>query len=81
MDYLYKRRFFNFGTQHTVLIITLKNDDRLSAAEQSRDTKNRQTEEQMTHWDILNEENSNLVALLNMSQCVICSPVWRFFTT
>ena len=40
---------FNFGTQRTVLIITLKNDDRLFPAEQSRGTKNRQTEEQMTH--------------------------------
>ena len=43
---------FNFGTQRTVLIIALKNDDRLFAAEQSRGTKNRQTEEQMTHWDM-----------------------------
>ena len=25
----------------------------------------------MTHWDILNKENSNMVALFNMSQCVI----------
>ena len=32
----------------------------------------------MTHGDTLNEENSDLVALFNMSQCVICSPVWRF---
>ena len=32
----------------------------------------------MTHWDMLDKENSNLVALFNMSQCVICSPVWRF---
>ena len=47
---------FNFGTQRAVLIITLKNDDRLFAAEQSRGTKNRQTEEQMTHWDMLNEK-------------------------
>lgn len=43
---------FNFGTQRTVLIIALKNDDRLFAAEQSRGTKNCQTEEQMTHWDV-----------------------------
>ena len=33
---------------------------------------------QMTHWDMLNEENPNLVALFNMSKCVICLPVWRF---
>ena len=33
----------------------------------------------MTHWNMLNKENSNLVALFNMSQCVICSPVWRIF--
>ena len=33
---------------------------------------------QMTHWDMLNKENSNLVAFINMSQCGICSPVWRF---
>ena len=30
---------------------------------------------------ILCKENSNLVALLNMSQYVICCPVWRFCTT
>ena len=48
---------FNFGTQRTVLIITLKNDDRLFAAEQSRGTKNRQTEEHWDwHWDMLNEK-------------------------
>ena len=33
--------------------------------------QNRQTGEQMTHWDMLNKENSNLVPLFNMSQCVI----------
>ena len=33
------------------------------------------------HWDMLNKENSNLVALFIMSQCVICSPVWLFCTT
>ena len=43
--------------------------------------QNRQTGEQMTHWDKLNKENSNLVALFIMSQRVICSPVWRFCTT
>ena len=40
--------------------------------------QNRQTGEQMTHGDMLNKEKSKLVALFNMSQCVICSPVWRF---
>ena len=30
--------------------------------------QNRQTGEQMTHWDMLNKENSNLEALFNMSQ-------------
>ena len=40
--------------------------------------QNRQTGEQKTHWDILNKENSNMVALFNMSQCVICSSVRRF---
>ena len=40
--------------------------------------QNRHTGEQMTHWDMLNKENSDLVAFFNMSQCVICSPVWRF---
>ena len=43
--------------------------------------QNLQTGKQMTHWDMLNKENSNLVALLNMSQCVICSPVSRFCPT
>ena len=43
--------------------------------------KNRRTGEQMTHWDMLNKENSNLVALLNLSQCVFCSPVCRFCIT
>ena len=33
--------------------------------------QNRHTGEQMTHWDMLNKENSNLVAFFNMSQCVI----------
>ena len=32
----------------------------------------------MTHWEMLNKGNSNLVALFNMTYCVICSPVWRF---
>jgi len=47
------------------------------AAEGLRGT-NRPTGEQMTHWDILNKENSHLVAFFNISQCVICLPVWRF---
>ena len=42
------------------------------AAEHSRGTKNRLTGEQVTNWD---KENSDLVALFNMSQCVICSSV------
>ena len=29
--------------------------------------QNRQTGEQATHWDMLNKENSNLVALFNIS--------------
>ena len=28
------------------------------------------TGEQITHWDMLNKEHSNLVALVKMSQCV-----------
>ena len=43
--------------------------------------QNRQTGEQMTHRAMLNKENSNLVVLFDMSQCLICSPVWRFCTT
>ena len=31
-----------------------------------------------TRTCMLNKENPNLVALFNMPQCVICSPVWRF---
>ena len=38
-----------------------------------------QTGEQMTPWDMLNKENSNMVALFNMSQCVACSPVWNLY--
>ena len=41
----------------------------------------RQTGEQMTHWEMLNKENSNLVPVFNVSRCVFCSPVWRFCTT
>ena len=50
------------------------------AAEHSRGTKS-QTGEPMTHLNMLNEENSNLVALFNISRCIICPPVWRFCTT
>ena len=32
--------------------------------------QHRQTGQQMTHWAMSNTENSNLVALFNMSQCV-----------
>ena len=43
--------------------------------------QNQQSGGQMTYWDMLNKETSNLVALFNMFQCIICSPVWRFCTT
>ena len=36
-----------------------------------------QSGEQITHWDMLNKENSNMAALFHTSLCVICSPVWR----
>ena len=36
--------------------------------------ENRHTREQMTHWDMSNKENSNLVAFFNMSQCAIFEP-------
>ena len=42
--------------------------------------QNHQTGEQMTHWDMLNKENWNLVALFNMCHCVNCSPVRQFCT-
>ena len=32
----------------------------------------------MAYWDMLNKENSYLVAFLNMSHCDSCSPVLRF---
>ena len=35
-----------------------------------------QTEEQMTHWDMLNKATKSEFSLF---QCVTCSPVWRFF--
>ena len=38
--------------------------------------QNRQTGEQMTHWD---KENSNLVALFNMSQCALGHVLQRKF--
>ena len=47
------------------------------AAERSRGT-NRQTGEQMTHWDMLNKATKFEFSLFNMSPCVICSPVWQF---
>ena len=40
--------------------------------------QNRQTGEKIAPWDMLNKEISNLVALFNMCQCVIYSPVWQF---
>ena len=43
--------------------------------------QNRLTGEQMTHRGMLKKETSNLVALFNISQRVICSPVWRPYTT
>ena len=44
--------------------------------------QNRQTGEQMTHWDMLNKATTKFeVSLFNMSQWVICSPVWQFCTT
>ena len=33
----------------------------------------------MTHWDMINIKNSNLMAFINMSHDVIFPPVWRFF--
>ena len=47
------------------------------AAERSRGT-NRQTGEQMTHWEMLNKATNFEFSLFNMSPCVICFPVWRF---
>ena len=44
----------------------------------NRVVQNRQTGEQMTHWDTLNKATKFEFSLFNMSQCVICSPVWRF---
>ena len=40
--------------------------------------QNRQTGEQMTHWDIVNKATQFEFSMFNTSQCVICSPVWRF---
>ena len=39
---------------------------------------NRQTGEQMTHWDMLKKATEFEFSLSNMSQCVTCSPVWQF---
>ena len=35
----------------------------------------------MTHWDMLSKATKFELSLFNMVQCVICSPVWRFWTT
>ena len=43
--------------------------------------QNHQTEEQMTHWDMFNKVTKFEFSLFHMSQCVVCSPVWRFCTT
>ena len=43
--------------------------------------QNRQTREQMTHWDVLNKTTKFEFSLFNMAQCVIFSPVWGFCTT
>ena len=40
--------------------------------------QNRHTGEQMTHWDMLKKAAKFELSLFNMSQCVICSPVWQF---
>ena len=40
--------------------------------------QNRHTGEQMTHWDTLNKATKFEFSLFNISQCVICSTVWRF---
>ena len=40
--------------------------------------QNRHTGEQMTHWDMLEKATKFELSLFNMSQCVICSPVWQF---
>ena len=48
----------------------------LFAAEQSRGTG-----EQMTHWDMLNKAIIFEFSLFNMSQWVICSPLWGSGTT
>ena len=47
------------------------------AAERSRGT-NRQTGKQMTHLEMLNKANKFELSFFNMTQCVICFPVWRF---
>ena len=43
--------------------------------------QNRQTGEQMSHWDLLNKATKFEFSLFNISQYIICSPVWRFCTT
>ena len=41
--------------------------------------QNCHTGEQNTHWDMLKKATKFEFSLFNMSQCVICSPVWRVF--
>ena len=43
--------------------------------------QNRQTGEQMTHWDMFKKATKFEFSLFNMVQCVICSLVRRFCTT
>ena len=43
--------------------------------------QNRQTGEQMSHWDMLKKATKFEFSLFNMFQYVICSPVWRFCST
>ena len=40
--------------------------------------QNRHTGEQMTQWDMLKKATKFEFSLFNVSQCVICSPVWQF---
>ena len=40
--------------------------------------QNRHTGEQMTHWDMLKKATKFEFSLFNMSQWVICCPVWQF---
>ena len=40
--------------------------------------QNRQTGEQMVHWDMFNEATKFEFSLFKMAQCIICSPLWQF---